>query len=49
MHELERRVEEAREDLRKSYETGDWDYILACQIDVQLAVSNLEREMEVEI
>ena len=46
---LEKRIEElakAREELRKSYETDDWDYILACQIDVQLAVSNLEREME---
>lgn len=35
--------EKALEKLRKSYETDDWDYILACQIEVQLAKRRMER------
>ena len=29
--------EKAMEELRKSYITEDWDYILTCQIEVMLA------------
>lgn len=35
--------ERALEELRKSYETDDWDYILTCKIEVQLAKRKLER------
>lgn len=30
----------AKEELRKAYQTDDWDYILCCQIDVMLAKRN---------
>lgn len=33
-------VEKAREELRKAYETDDWDYILICQIDLLIAQNN---------
>ena len=29
--------EKAMDELRKAYQTDDWDYILCCQIDVMLA------------
>jgi hypothetical protein len=32
----------AKEELRKAYQTDDWDYILCCQIDVMLAKRNYE-------
>lgn len=30
----------AKEELRKAYQTDDWDYILCCQIDLMLAKRN---------
>lgn len=34
----------AVEELRKAYQTDDWDYILVCQIEVMLAKQRLESQ-----
>lgn len=36
--------EKAKEELIKAYETDDWDYIMTCQIELELAKRKAERE-----
>lgn len=36
----------AREELRKSYETDDWDYINACQVELLVAKARLNKARE---
>jgi len=36
--------EKAKEELRKAYETDDWDYILCCQIDLLIAQEKIKKE-----
>jgi hypothetical protein len=47
MHELQMKLEKAKEELRKSYMTEDQDYILACQLDLELIRRQIERCKEV--
>lgn len=43
MHELQEKLEKAKEALRKSYQTDDWDYILACQLDIEMIKRQIAR------
>ncbi len=43
MHELQEKLEKAKEALIKSYQTDDWDYILACQLDIEMVKREIAR------
>jgi hypothetical protein len=40
--ELIEKLEEAKKELDRAYVTDDWDYIMACSIDVYI----LQRQIE---
>ena len=42
MDELYKKLEDAEEQLAKAYQMDDWDYILACSMDVYA----IRREIE---
>lgn len=33
-------IQKAKEELRKAYQTDDWDYILTCQVELLIAEYN---------
>lgn len=43
MSELIKKLEKAKKELDEAYKTDDWDYILACSMDVYVLQREIER------
>ena len=39
-------IHKAKEELRKAYQTDDWDYILVCQVELLIAQAKYEQKGE---
>ena len=37
-------IQKAKEELRKAYQTDDWDYILTCQVELLIAEYKADKE-----